>query len=94
MKIRKIKNIECEFRGLIPHQVVANYIFDDDEDSAIDFLESLVENGLLKFLNESNDNRYYRFIINTNCNCDICPKNGCVEPVIQSELDEMYSPDN
>ena len=61
MMIEAIKNIESEYAGLIPSSVVACDLFDGDEKSAIEYLESLVKNGELKRLNRNHHNQYYRF---------------------------------
>lgn len=81
--ITKIKNIECEFRGLIPSKIVSHYLFNDNEKEAIEYLNSLVENGILKYLNgEYPENQFYRFIDdNYKIDCNICPEKGCIEAI-------------
>jgi hypothetical protein len=81
--IEQIKNIECEFKGLIPHMIVAYYLFNNNEKDAIEYLNNLVKNGILKYLNGLYpNNQYYRFIddsIKTDCNN--CKNNNCMKIV-------------
>lgn len=80
--IQQVANIQCQFCGLIPHMIVAHRLFDGDEQSAIEYLDSLVENGLLKYLNgQYPENQYYRLIGDHDVNCDICPEDGCINVI-------------
>lgn len=77
--IQQIKNIECEYCGLIAHQVVAYQLFEENQEEAIEYLNSLVENGILKYLNgQFPDNQYYRFIDDSYVvDCDNCQNKNC-----------------
>jgi len=64
--IDKLRQIEEQYAGLISSDVVACELFDSNIEKAIDYLNSLVENGVLKFLNAKYHGDYkicmYRFL--------------------------------
>lgn len=80
-KLKTLKTIECEFSGLIPSQIVSHYLFNDDEEKASNYLQALVNNGVLIYLNSNESNHYYRFKIDYPLDCNFCREDGCIEPV-------------
>ena len=83
--IESLKCINCMYGGQLYSGVVAYYLDFKSEDLAIEFLDSLVKDGKLRKINcyHYHNKGVYKFVegMIPKANCNICPEDGCIEPV-------------
>lgn len=81
--IESLRCISCMYGEQLYSGVVAYYLNFQSEDLAIEFLDSLVKDGKLRQINCFNyhNKKTYKFIESLEPNCNICPEDGCIEPV-------------
>lgn len=91
IEIKQLQSIQKEFDGLIPSQIIADRLINEEMSfkekhiEALAQLDELVNDGILNYLNDNDNNSYFRlnikhFDINGDMKCDICNA-GCIEPV-------------